>query len=117
MIQVKAKNFTIVWNSFLKLRVNNVVIYNDCYFQNVTGMNSEPNTGTRDWIHIGSVNSIEFSNLKIASKGLGNQSKEAEPNDILFGLLDDGTTFIPFGKYLGGGLQNVDNYITNPIEF
>ena len=57
------------------------------------------------------------SKLKIAVKGEENVLKTIEPGDIVFGLLDDGITFIPFGKYNGGGLGDINNYSTNPIEF
>lgn len=41
-----------------------------------------------------------------------------QPGDCAAGWLPDGVTFIPFGKYLGGDIADVENsWITSPIDF
>lgn len=119
---VKIKNKTRNWDKLDRPRVGEVVDRNGNYFQNISGINSEPQTGlNKDWVFVGSITPIKRNNLNIASKGPGNMSENIEIGDIVYGLLDDGVTFIPFGRYLGDvngdDLQNVDNYKVNPLEF
>ncbi|WP_395075420.1 hypothetical protein [Flavobacterium sp.] len=40
-----------------------------------------------------------------------------EVGNIGWGMLSDGVTFIPFGQYLGGDPQNVNNWNTSPMDF
>jgi len=119
---VRIKNKTRNWDKLDRPRVGEVVDRNGNYFQNISGMNSEPQTGlNKDWVFVGSITPIKRNNLNIASKGIGNINENIEPGDIVYGLLDDRVTFIPFGCYLGNlngnNVQNVDNYKVNPLEF
>ena len=45
-----------------------------------------------------------------------NELNELQVGDIGTGNLTDGN-FVPFGKYLGGNAQDVNNWICNPLTF
>lgn len=119
-IIVKFKSNPVAYNENRRIRVNQTVIYEGKYFQSKTGVNSIPQEDG-NWMFLGLVNAPLFGNLKIASKGAGNTGSGIEAGDIVYGMLDDGTNFIPFGKYLGpiqvGNEQNIDNYETSVINF
>lgn len=121
-VAVKIKNSSVEWSKLLRPRVGDTVLYNGNYFQNTSGINRIPQIGTENgWTHIGSVLPINQSNLKIISKGIGNYGPNIETGDIACGLLDDGVTFIAFGRYLGNingnEYQNVNNWQVNAIDF
>ena len=119
-ITTKIKNNSTTWNANLRPRVGDVVDLQGNFFQNVSGINSDPNLGV-DWLFTGSTITLNQGNLKIISKGVFNFFPNIQVGDIVCGMLDDNITFIPFGKYLGdnnlGGIQNVLNYTTDPLEF
>lgn len=115
-IVVKLKANPIFWNSRLRIRAGQSVVLDGKYFQNRTGRNTHPET-TNDWTFIGTVEFQTSGNLKIAAKLPGNTGSFIEVGDIVFGLLNNGTTFIPFGQYLGGDLQTESSYDCSPIEF
>lgn len=121
MITVKIKNNSTAWNKYLRIRVNDVVVIDGNYFQNTSGINSNPLEDNADWNYIGTEKSFKNNKLFTISKGNGNVLETIQAGDIVCGMLDDNSTFIPFGKYIGdvngGGVQNVQNYITNPISF
>lgn len=50
-------------------------------------------------------------------KAQGNLLPTLEVQDVFVGFLADGSTFIPFGAYLGGDATLITNYNTSPITF
>lgn len=40
-----------------------------------------------------------------------------QANQIVCGLLADGVTFIPFGQFLGGDVEDPANYNSSPMTF
>jgi hypothetical protein len=63
----------------------------------------------------------QFANAKLYKygefqifKNQGNYNVGLEVNDVCVGFLNDGT-FIPFGKYLGGEVQDIANWDTSPM--
>ena len=118
----KVKNNQTNWHKKFRPRVGDVVLANGNFFQNTSGINSNPQIGPqKDWVYIGTLNTFRQSNLNIASKKPGNVGMKIEVGDIVYGMLDDASTFIAFGRYLGNlngnGYQNINNYQVNPINF
>lgn len=119
----KVKNNQTNWYKYFRPRVGDVVVYQGNYFQNTSGRNDgEPQIGPqKDWIYIGTYQTVKQSQLMIVSKKPGNIGNEIEPGDLVCGMLDDNTTCIAFGRYMGdingNALQNVNNYECNPINF
>lgn len=99
------------WHAKRRYAIGSTVNKDGVSFQNSTGANGVPGI-SNDWTTLNTL-----GNLKIASKGVGNINSYIETNDIVYGLLDDNSTFIPFGKYLGGDLQNIASYNTSPFTF
>lgn len=56
---------------------------------------------------------IPFGQFQIF-KATSNTSALLEVNDVAVGFLADGT-FIPFGKYLGNDIQDINNWETSPM--
>lgn len=51
-------------------------------------------------------------------KGPENFQDFLEIGDVAVGFLGDGITFMPFGKYIGGDIQDTQNsWSTSPIDF
>ena len=62
-------------------------------------------------------NFIPVGKLTIYKHPLNNLSVNEnilQINDVAIGFLPNGT-FIPVGKYLGGAIQNIDNWDTSPM--
>ncbi len=60
---------------------------------------------------------VQFGDF-IVFKANGNENDAIrEPGDVGCGWLEDGVTFIPFGKFLGGDDQDVANWNTSPMTF
>ena len=51
-------------------------------------------------------------------KAATNTNPYLEVGDVAVGFLADGVTFIPFGKYLGGDIQDTQNsWSASPLDF
>ena len=77
MAQFKTRTLNInrVWNSKLRLKVNDCVIHNDILYQNVTGINTEPGINEIDWIRLAYklfVPFIPLSGTEVGSPVTGN---------------------------------------------
>jgi len=116
--QTILSNTDILWASYLSPKVGQTVRLGLNIYQNKTGKNSNPQLGL-DWSFVCQVDAGK--DLKIWKKKAGNVSEDFEPGDLGYGLLNDGVTFIPIGRYenndLGGGVQNINNWYTSPIDF
>lgn len=56
--QIQLKNQATQWNENARYKVRNTVIYSGSYWVNVTGINSQPVSGSGDWIIAGTVNPV-----------------------------------------------------------
>jgi hypothetical protein len=57
-----------------------------------------------------------FGELQIFKIETNTNVSSIEAGDIGVGFLQDGT-FIPFGKYISGNIQDINNWETSPITF
>lgn len=72
------------WSSKSRVRVNDVVQYRNCYFQNTSGKNSEPSVyGNQDWIFLCEAMPF-YKGLKII-KSVNNFGKGLQINDFVSG--------------------------------
>lgn len=96
--QVQLKSQVATWNSKLRYRVKQVVEYNSGYWQNTTGINSEPIVNSPNWINVGTTSSaISTTGLKLFDRGWTNGVKNTgnyTANDLFYGAIEQGVVWV-----------------------
>lgn len=111
MAQFKTRTLNInrVWNSKLRLKVNDCVIHNDILYQNVTGINTEPGINEIDWIRLAYklfVPFIPLSGTEVGSPVTGNIEIQGAGADLKI-----------FSKGDSDIIENQINFGDGSIEF
>lgn len=107
------------WKSYHRCKVGETTSVGLNVYQNTSGRNSNPLL-LLDWVFVCQLDAGK--DLRIFKKGAGNEALYIEPGDFCYGMLNDGTTFIPIGRYDGldseeSNVQTIGNWYTNIVDF
>ena len=109
-IVIKSSSKTANWVINKRHKVGNTVIYNDGYWTNITGANSEPGSAADDWLFVASttssvatitINGNLFRLYKHTANNDPTKRNVLEVNDSIVGYWD-ANTFFTTGIYIGG---------------
>lgn len=110
---------SVQWQPYHRFKVGETARVGLNVYQNISGANTNPLL-LLDWVFVNQTDAGK--NIRIFKKGLGNEAAYMEPGDFGYGMLNDGTTFIPIGRYDGpdseeSSIQDINNWYTNVVEF
>ena len=107
--------FRKIINKVLQLNIVSESTENDKYFLTIGMERQVRKTLMSDFKNDTRI--IPFGKLTIYKANINNENY-LEIGDVASGFLSDGVTFIPFGQYKGGDINDVNSWnVTNPLNF